>query len=288
MKKFFLPVLFVFISTDIVYAQAGTEPASSLLWEVSGKGIKKPSYLFGTFHIICRDAFKITPLLKDKFNSTSLLFEEMKMDDPTIQLQMMQKMKWDKNLKDIIDSVRYKRMADSFQKITGMPMGFFSGYKPFLLTSMLAQKMVDCKNPLQPENEFIRLAKEKKMEVKGLETIDDEIAAIDKVSIDSQLYGLDQLFNNFDSVKQVMRLFMNMYTKGNIDSLYLFMKNSGLGGEFETALLEERNAKWLPVIEINLKKQPAFFAFGAGHMGGEKGIINLLRKRGYKVKPVVY
>lgn len=284
--KIALLVVFTFLSYNTILSQV--QPQSSLLWEVTGKGINKPSYLFGTFHIICKEDFVITSILKEKFDATEKLYEEMKMDDPSLQMKMMIKMKSDKSLKQLLDSISYKTLSDSFQKITGVPIAFFGDYKPFLCVSMLTQKMLPCKDVTQPETEFIKLGKEKQKEVWGLETIDDEINAIDKISIDSQLTSLVKMAGNFDSVKQVMVSFLEIYKKRNPDELYKFMQTNGVDGVFETAMLEERNNKWIPTIIKNIKKQPTFFAFGAGHLSGENGIITLLRKRGYKVTPVPY
>jgi uncharacterized protein YbaP (TraB family) len=278
--------LFTFISVNFIIAQ--TQPKPSLLWEVTGNGITKPSYLFGTFHLICKEDFEVTAILKEKFNTTEKLFEEMKMDDPSIQMKMMAQMKSDKSLKELFDSNNYKILADSFQKITGMPLGFFNNYKPFLATTMLAQKMLPCKEIIQPETEFIKLAKEKNIEVFGLETIEDEMKAIDKMPLDSQLNSLLKTVGNFDSVKQMMTSIVEVYKKRNPDELYKFMKLNGVDDAFETAMLEVRNTNWLPTIITNLKKQATFFAFGAGHLCGENGIINLLRKKGYKVTPIQY
>ena len=61
----------------------------TLLWQVSGKGITKPSYLFGTIHLMCPDQLKMTDLVKEKFNTTSELFLEIDMDDPNMMKEMM-------------------------------------------------------------------------------------------------------------------------------------------------------------------------------------------------------
>ena len=285
MKSILTSVL-TFISVNFIFAQA--QPKSSLLWEVTGNGIAKPSYLFGTFHLIYKEDFEITSTLKQKFNTTEKLFEEMKMDDPSIQMKMMAQMKSDKSLKELYDSNNYKMLADSFQKITGMPLGFFNNYKPFLATTMLTQKMLSCKEIIQPETEFIKLAKEKNIEIFGLETIEDEMKAIDKMPLDSQLHSIIKTVGNFDSVKQMMTSIVEVYKKRNPDELYKFMKLNGVDDAFETAMLEERNNNRLPTIITNIKKQATFFAFGAGHLCGKNGIINLLRKKGYKVKPIQY
>jgi uncharacterized protein YbaP (TraB family) len=59
-------------------------------------------------------------------------------------------------------------------------------------------------------------------------------------------------------------------------------------GEYTDILLSDRNHNWIPVIGEEAKKRPTFFAFGAGHLGGENGVINLLRKAGFTVKPIFY
>lgn len=97
-----------------------------------------------------------------------------------------------------------------------------------------------------------------------------------------------QIVKNFDSAKQMMTQMVEVYKQRNPDALYKFMKNGGLNDVFETAMLEERNNKWLPTIVTNLKKQATFFAFGAGHLAGNNGIISLLKKKGYTVTPVAY
>jgi uncharacterized protein YbaP (TraB family) len=51
-------------------------------------------------------------------------------------------------------------------------------------------------------------------------------------------------------------------------------------------MLDNRNLKWIPQIIETSKETPTFYAVGAGHLGGEKGVIRLLRKEGFKVTAV--
>ena len=66
---------------------------------------------------------------------------------------------------------------------------------------------------------------------------------------------------------------------------YMLFTNGKLPDSMEK-LLDERNAKWIPVIEKNIALTPSFIAVGAGHLGGKKGVLNLLRKKGYKLTPI--
>jgi uncharacterized protein YbaP (TraB family) len=154
--------------------------------------------------------------------------------------------------------------------------------------SLLAINSLPCENRVQPEQEFLTAALQLKLAVFGLETVEDEMAAINKEPIDSQVLALKKVLLNFDSVKLVMQQLTKVYLKRNTDSIYAFMKETDTDMSFENALLSERNKKWLPVMVQAMKENPVFFAVGAGHLGGEEGVLALLRSGGYQLKPVAF
>ncbi len=55
---------------------------------------------------------------------------------------------------------------------------------------------------------------------------------------------------------------------------------------FLNRLLEPRNRLWIPRIKKAMQDKSTFFGVGAAHLGGENGLISLLEKEGYKVRPV--
>ena len=79
---------------------------------------------------------------------------------------------------------------------------------------------------------------------------------------------------------------VEVYKSNDLDSLRSMMTNDKDFGNIEEELLVKRNKEWVPVIIQEAKKGSAFFAFGAGHLGGKNGVINLLRSKGLTVKPV--
>lgn len=145
-----------------------------------------------------------------------------------------------------------------------------------------------CADQVQPETEFTKLAQKHGLEVLGLETIDDQINAIDKEPLDSQLHSLVKMVQNFDSVKQVMAKLMEVYKLRDIDSVYRFMQTAGMDEDFTTTMITRRNEKWIPLMQKAMADQPVFFAVGAGHLGGTEGVISLLRKQGYRLTPVKF
>lgn len=286
MKKTFCFLLLIVLTGN--YADSQTIQ-SSLLWEISGNGLPEPSHIFGSFHILCKDDFSIPDILRNRIKNAKQFYGELDMDDPTLQQQIAMKMILQgKTLQSLMSAEDYTKVSEQFQKIIGISLAMFNNFKPFMGLSLLAINSISCKEKIQPETEFANLAKQYHLPIRGLETVDDEINAIDKEPLDSQINSLKQTVLNYDSVKNMMLEMKAVYNLRDIDSLYRFIKKAGAGGDFETELLIKRNQNWLPVIKKAMAENTAFFVVGAGHLGGQEGVINLLRKQGYKVTPVMY
>jgi uncharacterized protein YbaP (TraB family) len=262
---------------------------SSLLWEISGNGLTQPSYLFGTFHIVCKKDFTITSQLQEKLLSTRQLYGELDMDAPGQEMQLALKMVMkDSSLPQLVSDTDYRKMSDSFQKITGMPLTMFNNFLPFVPMSLAVINMVPCSDKVQPETEFMKIAKEHNMEVLGLETIQEQVDVINSQPRDSMVSQFRSMLLNYDSSRQSMQHLVDVYNQRNIDSIYAYMKSEDMSQDFETELLVKRNRKWVPLIVQAMQQKPSFFAVGAGHLGGPEGVVSLLRKQHYLLRPVNY
>jgi uncharacterized protein YbaP (TraB family) len=287
MKKTIAFLVILAAGISQLFAQA---PKSSLLWQVSGNGLKSPSYIFGTFHIICKSDFTISEILKNKIKSTKQFYGELNMNEiEGMQMEMATKMIMkDKTIESMMSAEDYAKMSHAFQEITKMPFSMFNRFKPFISQSVVAMNMIACDDKIQPETEFAKIAKDNKLPVFGLETLDDELKAIDKIPLDSQVNDLKNVLINFDSAKLEMQEMLDYYKKRNIDSVYQFISKTVNGSSTEKELLIARNKNWLPVIIKAMNAKSSFFAVGAGHLGGNYGVLNLLRKQGYKLTPVTF
>lgn len=288
LKKIFLGLfsLAVFFPS---LTKAQKKPVSSLLWKISGKGLKQPSYLFGTFHIMCKSDFTISPALEQKIKTAKQFYGELDMDDPGMQMKLMAKMRLQEtSLSKLLGDEDYKAVSDSFKNITGMPLQLFNQFSPFMPMSMLAMSSIKCADRVQPETEFATIAKNNQLPVLGLETIDDQINAINAQPLDSQVLAFKQTVLRYDSVKQMMVKMTEVYKQKNVEKIYRFIMDNGGTNDFETAMLVTRNKKWIPVIKKAVADRPSFFAVGAGHLGGKQGVIALLKKEGYTLTPVLY
>lgn len=280
---FFLQNAYTYI--DHVQGQNGG--TRGLLWQVSGNGLEKPSYLYGTVHIICASDFKISNQLKTSLNNAEKLFLEVDMDDPAMNMKMLQlSLLKDKKLSDFFSEADYNRLNAFFKDSIGMPLALLNTMKPFVLFSMLTLKTVPCQTQESYEMTLVKMAKEQNKEVLGLETIEDQMKVFDDMADSTQAQMLMRYVDEFQKQKDEFKAMIDLYKAEDLDGLYRqIMASPDMNGA-EDILLFNRNNSWIPVIEKAMKEGPTLFAVGAGHLAGNKGIIQLLRDRGYTVASV--
>jgi uncharacterized protein YbaP (TraB family) len=153
---------------------------------------------------------------------------------------------------------------------------------------MLYSKILGCQ-PQPYEYELVKLSVKNSKPVTGIETIQQQLDIFNRIPYKKQAQMLVESIKNFDQTKEMYKELLALYKNQDIEGAYNYIKSSTSGLEdFEEMLIIERNEKWIPVIEKMAMEKATFFAVGAGHFGGEKGLIKLLQEKGYTVKPIRY
>ncbi|MCC6290214.1 MAG: TraB/GumN family protein [Chitinophagaceae bacterium] len=260
---------------------------NALLWEISGNGLAKPSYLYGTVHMICKKDFLMSEALKKSFAATDKLYLEIDMDDPSMNMKMLQlSMLQGKKLSDFFNKEDYEKLNVFFRDSIGMPLTMFNTMKPFVLFSIISLKTLNCPEQESYEMSFVKMAKEQSKEILGLETVEEQMKIFDDMPDSVQAQMLIRYANEFYEQKEEFSKMIDLYKAQDLTSLYNQTISSPDIAGSEDVLLFNRNQKWIPVIENAMKESRLFVAVGAGHLAGDKGVINLLRTKGYTVKAV--
>ena len=260
---------------------------NALLWSVSGKGLSTPSYLYGTIHMICKEDFLFSNTLKEKISTSKNIYLELDMDDPAMMMKMasLAIMK-DKTLKDLMSKADYELVSAYVKDSLGMPMMIFNRMKPITLMSLIYTKVLPCSSTESYEGKFVELAKAQKKEVKGLETIEDQMGVFDKIPDSVEAQMILEMIRTMPEQRKQMAQMVDSYKKENIQQLSAQMSESPEWKGFEDILLANRNRNWIGIMESAMKQGSQIFAVGAGHLPGKDGVINLLRQAGYTVTPV--
>ncbi len=277
-------VIMLCLFCAIARAQVPTE--NSLLWEITGPGLSKPSYLFGTIHLICPTDFSLSDSLKSTLSRTQQVALEMDMDDPGMMAGMMKTMNMaaGNELKKLVTEQEYQRLDRFFKDSVHVGLAMFERAKPFVLMGPLFSSVLDCQ-PESYEMRLVEMAGKQKSEVIGIETLEEQMAIFDTIPYKDQAKMLLTLIDSLPSARKEFKTLVALYKAQNINELYRMTLKSEFGMEGnEEVMLFARNRKWVPRIGRIATEKPTFFAVGAAHLGGEKGVIALLRKEGYRVR----
>ena len=262
---------------------------NTLLWRISGNNLQQPSFLFGTFHLLCKEDIHFSDALKKAIKSSDEIYMEMDLDDPSTMLSGMlyMNMKGDKKLQDLYTPEEYQRLENYFSDTLQMPMMMFQKAKPYFLVALLYPKMMECPTPAGVEEELMKIAKEDKKEIKGLETMQFQASVFDSIPYEWQAKELLKNIDSFSVYKNEFDQMLGFYKKQELDSMKNMITKSEFGSEkYEDLLLNNRNKNWIKQLKEIMKTESVFVAVGAGHLIGDFGLINLLRKEGYKVEPL--
>ena len=267
---------------------AQTDKTNALLWEISGNSLKQPSYLFGTIHMICKEDFTFSELAKQKFNASKQVYLELDMDDPKLQPVMMGLMQLPGNesLRNKLGENNFNKLDSFLKKQTNMNLAVFDRFKPMMVMSLLAQRLLSCAAMESYEMNFVKMASEQKKELLGLERVEDQVAVFDAIPDSLEIRSIMNMVNDFESQKKEFTRMSSLYKAQNLESLYQLLVASPEMMGSQELLLDRRNRNWIPIMESAMKKSSTFFAVGAGHLAGSQGVLELLRKQGYKVKPI--
>ena len=262
---------------------------NSLLWQISGNGLESSSYLFGTIHTICPDALELSDRVLNSLDKTEQLVLELDMDEPSF-IQDMQKLSVNEEMRNLSSELSEEdlNILNAFlKKHYQADMSQLGILKPFALLSMMFIKGLDCPQPGSFEQKLIEYSIEKKWEVYGLETIQDQIGIFDRVAEKEQLEWLVKYAADEEQFRNGISKMIEAYQGEEINKLLELMTEYPEYKNIEDALLYERNEKWIDPISEYAFDKPTFFAVGAAHLASDQGLIQLLRERGFKLTPIL-
>jgi hypothetical protein len=271
----------------------------ALLWKVTGNGLKKPSFVYGTIHMIPKNDFVLSEATRHAFDDAKRVTFEIDMKEMTnirTQLSLMTKcmMAGGKTLKDLLPAEDYTFVKAKMDE-KGLPGGMMERMKPMFLSMMFTNEEGGGSDALSGkggmtsvEMELYRMARRRKIPSAGLETTASQIAIFDSIPYTAQarmlvdgLRGTDPEANAMNDLSSMLELYRNQ----DIVAMQNMVSAEGSGmGEYEDILLNRRNRNWIPEMAYQMRDKPTFFAVGAGHLGGPNGVVALLRKEGFRVE----
>jgi uncharacterized protein YbaP (TraB family) len=287
MKKVLLLVSYITsLVSSAFFAQA--QDSNSLLWKISGKNLAKPSYLFGTIHLICRNDFLWTTAMDTSLLNSDKVCFEMALDDPNLAVETAKGMMNTngKKLKDYFTEEQYAILKKYVHDTMNMDISAFEQMKPAALQMMLGSSDVGCEDQVSYEDSMMVIAKKLHKGVLGLESLQEQIAVLETIPVTDVVKDIMDFIQHPKSSDGEYRQIVTAYRQQDLAALFTLINNVKEAGADMRVFLDERNKKWIPRIESMMKGTSVFFAVGAGHLSGQQGVVSLLKQKGYTVEPV--
>lgn len=267
---------------------------AQLLWEISGNHLKQKSYLFGSHHLVPISFLDSIKGIYPAFNSCENVVGEIILDDPSVikKLQQAAVITTGKTTKDWLTDAQYE-LADSILKST-IEMGLqeLRFFKPAMIENIYVLALYDRyfqrDEDFQIDSYFQKIGKKEGKRLFSLETVEEQIQLLlESKSLEEQAQSLyETLTSSADLLTQIEAL-NEKYLAQDLDGLLELNNNDTTQTEEERfALIDKRNIRWAEILPKQLALGNNFIIVGAMHLPGENGLIHLLQKQGYKVKPV--
>jgi uncharacterized protein len=257
------------------------------LWELHGK--HNTVYLLGSIHVLRPSDYPLAPAMLKAYGDAKALFMEIdlnEIDSIKMQTELLAsaRLPEGKTLPAIMGDQRYKRAQTLAQEV-GVDLGIFDAFAPWFVAEAISQLQLQ-QLGFQPKSGvemfFLDKARADGKSVAGLETIHDQIALFDALSMDEQAdYLISSLEEAHDLPKDVGAM-VHAWAAGNTQWFADQLKSEiGRDPVLYQSVVVARNRKWIPKIEALLNDDRNYLVIvGTGHLLGQGSVIDLLKKDG--------
>lgn len=289
MKRLVLAILSILLCILMLRA--------NLLWRVEGPDIKSPSYIFGTHHVAPVALLDSIDGFDEALASVDAVYGELdmaRMMTPAAQQQMMGAAMAPQD--SLLTMVLTPAQVDSLDVILKKYLGpmvsaqAFAAMKPAMvqtvLTMTMNQKFFPGFNAAEQLDAMIQQrARQAGKTVGGLETLDDQCVALFGAPITRQAKDLMEVVADDDKASESAHRLADAYLSGDLDAMFA-MINGEMDDETALRMIYNRNDNWVGIIAGRMASTPTMYVVGAGHLPGQRGLIEQLRAKGFTVNPV--
>ena len=288
--------LLALLLTLTIFTVANEGIKNPFLWEVK-KG-EQTFYLFGTMHLGDPKLQMLPKALKVAIDKSDEVRTEIPMDVSFQMKSAVLMMRSDsRSLQEIIPKALYQRTENYIKQINPqLNLVPFDKMKLWALSAVVSMLKNQLKYPMLQaiDSEIYHYAQSKNKGVGGIETIEEQIIAMDKFTLEEQIMGLESTLDYLEQNNDFMEEMKHLYMLGDEKKMMAFIEGTMFKIEkykkfeekFMQVLLYDRNVRMAQRIEALLQEDPAkryLFAFGVMHFLGKKSVVEYLESKGYSV-----
>lgn len=283
---------------------------AQLLYKISGNGLEKPSYIVGTYHLAPASFADSIRGLREAFNACEQVYGEIDMRETSspekqLAIQQQQMLPDGKTLTSLLSAEQLTKLNALMREVIGKDFNNeavaaqMNRFSPALISNTIMLYTYAKDNPALLgadqskliDGYFQAMAAEQGKSVKGFETADFQVEALFGKSLEKQVEDLMCMVDNYQEAVDMAEFITAAYFSQDLDQILELTEEEsqsscGSSEEDTDILVNNRNADWVKAMPSIMKEKPTFFAVGAAHLCGDKGVLQLLRESGYTVGEV--
>ena len=281
--RLIISTIAVFFSAGITYAEVGT----GLLWRVH-KPQHPVNYLFGTIHVDDKRVKTLNSNIKRRFDEAKTLCLEVLPDRETqVGIGLAMLLPEQESLDEILGESLFNRLSLAMNRLGITPLETIR-LKPW--AAMIVLSRPESNGGYALDEQLYHWGNHQYKNLCALETLKEQLSIFDQLSHGDQKSLLIDTLDNLSELKELNETLILAYLSGNLDEIYhqsLEMEggNTELARRLREQLIDKRNERMAERLVATLDKGNAFIAVGALHLPGEKGLLQLLRNKGFIVTP---
>lgn len=255
------------------------------LWKVQHSMMNQPSYVFGTMHVQDASAFTWWSEVTDAIEQCPVFAAEYPLDasqDPSkAHLSLLPA---GQTIRDFLSPNHFKKLSTVFTRMTGQPVELYIRLRPLFLTQILTEQILAKDFPESLDQSLWNQAKQSEKELIGIESLDEQIEILDSIPYWYQIRALMGIVTNRKRFRQHLLQSTQLYQAGEVQRLFQSVKRGT--GHMRKLMIYKRNIIMADRIAMYSLRRPLVAAIGAGHLGGAKGVLRLLKQKGFKITAV--
>ncbi len=288
-SKYFLLSL---ISISAVLTGQAQQNENSVLWEISGNGLEKSSYLFGIINFLPENEFEVSKNIQNALDESEVFITK-------VPVKRSSRKEFSKAIRipddgwindyltdDELNQLRLLMLKDL--EVTEHDYHFYySRLQPIILVTATTLLYLG-DHAIFVEDLLAKKAKKSKLKFKSLGTVEDEISAFRKFPIPDQVEALKYTVNNFSEHIEAYNQLVGYYKNDqDLEKIHEeILKATNRSEKFQKEYYYSRNKIWTGKIHDLISEDSAFITVGAAHLSGKQGLIWLLRAEGYTLNPI--
>jgi len=266
------------------------EQQIGLLWKIEKSDVAA-SYLFGTIHSEDKRVTNLPKAVKQAFEQADSVSTEISLDlENMLKVTLAMMFQGEEKLSDFLDKSYYEKTVTAL-KAYGLPELAVRKLKPW--TVILTLSMPKSETGKALDMILYEKAVKAKKAVYGLETIEEQLAVFEDLSMAEQIKLLKETVDKLDENAALFENMHRIYLQKNLTELMTFSQqhmqktdNPKLMDKFIEGILYKRNLRMLERMQARLQEGNAFVAVGALHLPGKQGLLHLLKEQGYRISAV--